>query len=407
MVSGQGVHATVEGVEDSGVVRQLIKNGDTTYKAIIAAEGTEIAISEEDEEVANYYQGEVVNFTEYEGSVKADLSGTTESSIDGGLAAFKNVRTLYAGTGNTEFRGSTGNDSLYAGTGTTSLYGAGGRNVLANAADEKDGATSFYVLSAADGARNTISGFEFLEVGDADNAGTADKIEIATQDGNVVSNAFIRNGGVVIEVSKGGKSESAFIENAVGKDMKFGDNVVAQVNTSALEYDGAANFFIATEKNASITVNDSVGSAASIWLGKENFVGDIRTIDATASSVKAELAGNDADNVISAGSGDSSLWGGNGGDDILTGGAGKDSFYYTNGNGNDSIGGTTEGDIVYLSEITLDQIASTGVENNVATINFKDGGKLTIGDASNATYVMTQGDQAQVYRVNPNGFVAG
>ena len=117
------------------------------------------------------------------------------------------------------------------------------------------------------------------------------------------------------------------------------------------------------------------------------------------------MAGNDADNIISAGSGNSSLWGGNGGDDILTGGAGKDSFFYTNGNGSDTIDGTTEGDVVYLSEITLDQIASTGVENNVATINFKDGGKLTIGDASNATYVLTQGDQAQVYRVNESGFV--
>ena len=405
VVGGTGVHATVDGVGSENVVKQLIKNGDTTYKAAIAAEGTEIAVSESDDDIANYYQGEVVNFTEYEGSVKADLSGTTDSSIDGGEAMFSGVKALYAGSGLTEFRGGKSNDSLYAGTGTTSLYGADGRNILANTAEEKDGATSFYVLSVADGARNTISNFEFLQTGDADNAGTADKIEIATQDGNIVSNAFIRNGGVVIEVSRGGKSESAFIENAVGKDMKFGDNVVAQVNTTNLTYDGAANFFIATEKQAAISVESSVSGAASIWLGRDNFVGDIRTIDATNSSVKAELAGNDADNIISAGSGNSSLWGGNGGDDILMGGAGKDSFFYTNGNGNDTIGGTNEGDLVYLSEITLDHIASTSVENNVATINFKDGGKLTVNDASNASYILTQGDQSQIYRVNESGFV--
>ena len=236
--------------------------------------------------------------------------------------------------------------------------------------------------------------------------GVADKIEIDTNT-NVVSGVRISGNDVIIEVSnrKGTATERAVIQGAVGQNIQFGNNVVAQVNTTALTYDGTANFFVATEKNAGISVGADVSGKAAIWLGNENFVGDIRTIDATASSVKAELAGNDADNIISAGSGDTSLWGGNGGDDILVGGTGKNSFFYTNGNGSDTIGGVNEGDLVYLSEITLDQIASTSVENNVATINFKDGGKLTINDASNASYILTQGDQAQIYKVNESGFV--
>ena len=67
IVSGSGTHATVEGVGDSGVVKQLIKTGGNTYKAAIAAEDTEITVSDGDD-IANYYQGGTVNFTEYSDS---------------------------------------------------------------------------------------------------------------------------------------------------------------------------------------------------------------------------------------------------------------------------------------------------------------------------------------------------
>ena len=67
------------------------------------------------------------------------------------------------------------------------------------------------------------------------------------------------------------------------------------------------------------------------------FVGDIRDIDATNSTVTAELACNDLDNTILAGNGNSSLWGGNLGNDLLVGGERKNTFYYTFENGNDTI----------------------------------------------------------------------
>ena len=91
----------------------------------------------------------------------------------------------------------------------------------------------------------------------------------------------------------------------------------------------------------------------------------------------------------------------------MQGGAGHDSFYYTNGNGNDTISGAGAGDVVYLSEMTLEQISTTAVSNGTAVISFKDGGSLTIGDAANCQFVMTQGDQYQVYKVSGDQFVAG
>ena len=197
--------------------------------------------------------------------------------------------------------------------------------------------------------------------------------------------------------------------------MYVTDKVVAQVNNTELTYDGQANFFVAKGKNASITVENELTTTAELWLdGKpnnglgDNFVGDIAVVDASKFDGKAELAGaTNTNNTLIGGVGKNSLWGGNGaeGNDALIGGAGENVFFYTNGNGNDTISGVNSGDIVYLSEVTLEQLSGTAVENGVATIAFKDGGSLTINDAANATYVMTQGDQSQVYEINENGFV--
>ena len=396
-VSGKGVHATVQTVENNdGFARQLLKNGDNIYKAIIAAEGNEISVSSgEDVEVANYYQGAAVNFSDYEESVSADLSNNT-GAIDDGAAVFKNVRTLTAGAGNATFKGGDLNETLYASTGNATLYGGGGRNLLANTATDKEGSTSFFVLSASNGAHNTISGFEFLEAGEDNNSDTADVLEIGTKDGNVVSNVFIKDGkDVVIEVGNGDKHETAVVKDAVGQDMQV-SNYVAQVNTKELTYDGAANFFVATEKNAKVVVGDDVATTAVVWLGTPErdgsvYIGDIRTLDASKATTKTELAGNDLDNTIIAGSEDASLWGGNGGDDLLVGGKGQNLFFYCAGNGNDTIQGTNAGDVVYFGGITMEQILGSEFSGGNVTINFTDGGKLTVDNAANCSFVI--GDQ--------------
>ncbi len=389
-------------------VNILSADANGPVKVAVAQEGAVIAV---EDELADYYIGEKsgIDFTNYSGELMANL-GSQQQSLGTGEVLFAGINQITAGSGQTTLMGSAKNETLYAGTGAASIYGGGGKNLLANSSDDKDGSTTFLVLGNADGAKNTIAGFNF-----AGGDGVADKIEVDTNT-NVVSNVAISGNDVIIEVSNraGTATERAVISGAVGQNMQFGDNVVAQVNATDLVYDGTANFFVATSNNASISVGADVGTKAEIWLdGKpgnalgKNFVGDIRTIDATASSVKAELAGNDTDNTILAGSGDTSLWGGNGGDDFMQGGAGHDSFYYTNGNGNDTISGAGTGDVVFLSEMTLDQISTTSVSNGTAVISFKDGGSLTVGDAANCQFVLTQGDQYQTYRVNGDQFVAG
>ena len=245
--------------------------------------------------------------------------------------------------------------------------------------------------------------------------GVADKIEVDANK-NVVSNVAISGNDVIIEVSSraGTATERAVIQGAVG--IQFGSNVVAQVNATDLVYDGTANFFVATSANASITVNNTNNGEAILWLdGKpgngigKNFVGDIKTADATNFAGKAELVGSEnVDNILIGGAGQNSLWGGNGadGNDYMQGGTGSNVFFYTNGNGNDTISGTRSGDVVYLSQVTLEQIATTAVSDGTAVISFKDGGSLTIGDAANCDIALVQGDQSQIYQVSNGQFVA-
>ena len=83
------------------------------------------------------------------------------------------------------------------------------------------------------------------------------------------------------------------------------------------------------------------------------------------------------------------MWGGSSadGNDTLIGGAGREVFFYLKGNGKDIISGATSDDVVNLYEMTLEDIGGVEVNNSAVSINFKDGGSLTInGDTSGLTY---------------------
>jgi len=82
-------------------------------------------------------------------------------------------------------------------------------------------------------------------------------------------------------------------------------------------------------------------------------------------------------------------------------------FFYANGNGNDTISGTKEGDVVYLGGVTLDNLTGTDFNSGSITLNFNDGGKLTVNDAANATFVLGGQEGQPVYHVEGSDFVAG
>lgn len=345
-------------------VNILTADNNSAPKVAVAQENAVIAV---ENEIADLYVGEKsgVDFTNYAENLFVNL-GSENLSIGGGEILFSGINQVTVGGGLNTLISSSRNETL-TGNGTTE-----------------------YIFDK-DSGRDVLTNFNFDD----------DKINVGT---NAVTDVRINNaGGVRMEI---GGSAVLTLADAQGKNFKI-NNLVAKADKN-LTYDDEANYFVATTQNATLSVGADI-SDAKIWLdgsqGK-TFVGDIRTLDASNSTVKAELAGNDLDNKIFAGKGDASLWGGNGGNDLLVGGAGKNTFYYTTGNGSDTISGANAGDVVYLTQVSLDQISGASVTNNIATINFVDGGQLTINDAANCNFVLTQGDQSQTYGVSGNSFVA-
>ena len=165
-----------------------------------------------------------------------------------------------------------------------------------------------------------------------------------------------------------------------------------KVAEGEIAIDDEAKFYWAAGENATVGLGDYSAESATVDLtnanynDKENlgFYGDIQGIDATGYAGDADLKGNDKDNVITGGAGNSSLWGGNGGNDTLIGGDGADTFIYGKGNGDDVIENAGENDVVKLDGISLDELVATGnalFDGNDVKIELKEGGSLTVKDA--------------------------
>ena len=344
------------------------------------------------------------------------------SLIDDAPAFFDGVNKLIGGEGEMVFKGSDANETLVAGSGMTSLYGDGGKNILSGYPYEsspvgtKEGYTTFFVLGNADGAANTITNFEFVSDDNYKDTSkvTADRIEVQT-DNNFIRYVNLSGNDLYFEVADKAQpevSESVVIKGAYdsvtgfGKDVRI-ENGVSQVGRDKVLVDRFADFYMATEKNATVYVASDLDSV-NIWLedpdtGK-NFEGDFAVIDATGSDAKAELSGNGKDNTIIAGTGDTSLWGGGNGDDYLVGGIGKDSFFYNLGNGNDTfVAG--EGDEVILGDMTISDIISADAsDSDKVVFTLRDGARLTVNEyGTSVDFKVANNDGGQdTYYLNSN-----
>ncbi len=337
----------------SGEARALLQNissDDDAARILTIINGKEIktAIAQENliiaagDDTADVYYGKKsgVDFTGYSDSLTVDLNEN-----------FYGINQVTLGGGQNTLLSSSQNETLTS----------------------SDGSTEF--IFSKDSGRDVIKNFNF----------DADKINVGNETITAVN--VNNSGGVRMEISG---SATLTLEDAQGKNFKV-NNFVALVDKN-ITYNAEANYFVATSQNASLTV----GESAEIWLDGSHgktFVGDIRTLDALTAEGNTSLVGNALDNTILAGNGDSSLWGGNAGNDFMQGGAGKNTFFYTIGNGSDSIAGANNGDVVYLSQVTLEQIASTNITADAVTLNFKDGGSLQVNSNADITYQLADGSK--------------
>ena len=148
-------------------------------------------------------------------------------------------------------------------------------------------------------------------------------------------------------------------------------------------------YYIGGNGNDTLSIDNSAENY-SVFLSDGNFV-NINALNAQNSSSQNILAGNNLDNEIFAGSGNSSLWGGSSAsNDTLTGGDGANMFWYGLGEGNDIINGATSNDIVNLYNVGLNDVASFEDFGNGVKINLSSG-SLTINSAETPKFMLSDG----------------
>lgn len=364
-----------------------ITNGSSTMRTAVAQTNQSILVQEDDYITPNAFFGNRsgLNFSEYSGSVEINLADGT-GKLGMWDATFQGINKLQAGNGMSTLIGDDTRNTLIAGTGYTSMWGGAGNDKLigkGNSAD-KDGRTTFFFF-AGDG-RDVISDFTFLT---PDNRydGIDDRINVGDSD---INDAYSAGNNVVVVFDQ---NSYLILEDAVGKDFHIA-NMIAKVDRN-IAYDGLANCYVASG-GSSLTVDSTVKSAE-IWLDNSHetqFFGTIRTLDASAVEGNTSLVGNEFDNTIIAGQGDSSLWGGfASSNDLLIGGNSRNTFFYCMGNGNDTIQGINDKDFIILSDVSLDQIIETSITADSVSIRFNDGGSLQIQGTSDVTYQLADGSK--------------
>lgn len=198
----------------------------------------------------------------------------------------------------------------------------------------------------------------------------------------------------------GNNSSSVAFGYDGGEDIllnyKTSDTVNYSTDYTGLEISG--DDLILNSSTGKLYIRDARNSLINISSANENMpnyfymaggAGEIGGYDKNSVLIGA----NDAENIITAGSGNSSLWGGNGNiSDTMNGGTGADIFFYGYGNGNDVIGNATANDSVNLFNVTMDQISSAEITDSGVNLTFSDGGSLTV-DGQAGSFVLSSSGQ--------------
>lgn len=305
---------------------------------------------------------------------------------------------------------------------------AGDNDVIFSSGDEGTGNTFYF--GAGDG-RDTINSFgHYLGIDKDPEKQFADKLYLKSFTGlradtyeggtRVVFNTTDSDDVVIYEeggLDTNNKMYQVEIEGYGTKIAKIGYSDVA----NNFVYDKETSYYVGSSGEARDTLTID-NTAANVWLwldGSQNggeYYRGIGAVDAsTATNTNISVAGS-ADNNTIYGGGEGTfnyLWGG-AGDNLLVGqDAGKDYFLYykdsasyisgasTQAGGNhDTIQGyDNTNDIIWLGDITIDDIneagmvqsGNLGIAEDKVTVEFKNGGSLTVNGTSNTTFYMADG----------------
>ena len=379
---------TLKGVSRTDKIRVQDENG--TYK--LGYTGTDHQLTDANAE-ANIYLGtakkdDTVSFTGAEGDIVADLGNTGKFA---GSARYTSIEALVGGSGNNTLVGAAGvNNTLDAGLGSSSLYGGGKSSDLLIATDAayNAGKSTTFFFGAGDG-KDTIKGFHATEDSNPENV----RDVLAFYGGDVTSVA--KNGtALVVNMKDKGSIQinNAFIglyDKLIGVDV-LGQKSFAKIAGAdeIVHYNSNAKYYVSVGTKG--TVENSADGSKIYLDGRtgDSYKG-FTNIKATAGD-GLELAGDAAKNVVEyAGAGSASLYGG-AGDDTLKGStetSAVNTFFFGKKDGNDVITQSGANDKVMLYDVTLDDIKSAKVDNNVLKVGLKGSGSLTVNNFSTGSSV--------------------
>ena len=442
VLNGSSSLASSGDSSDDGASKQiLIGEGDNAYKLQVAEKNSTIGVSENEDNRATFYRGNnsALDFSNVNENVNVVLSSYAQSllgsitdniRIGSESVDIEGFNKIKGGANNSLLTGKDDvNNTIVAGSGSTTIYGGKGFGIDSLVGSNsntttKNGSTTFVFLENSN--KDIISGFEFI-ASDKGNENFADKIDFLNSS---LVNAQVSGNDAVIELQNA--EDRLIIQDGRGQNIQItthDNNYTAKIDNDSLIYDGTANLFWATGKNAVVSVSSDITiGRANIILGNEVltgrvfstpfdddtdtefvdesadtadnstevpmsadstissdaiFYGHIKELDASGMDGTALLVGNDNDNVIRASKGASTLWGGSGSEsnDMLIGNSGQDVFWYGIGQGKDHVAGADGNDIVYLYDFTIDDIANLNTNSSSFIITDKKGGSLTIDNA--------------------------
>lgn len=365
---------TLKDVNSTAKVILAYENGDVNNSVFVADDET-YKVSDGE---AKYYVGATANKTHgisFEGIADAiDVTLNTDYDATDVKFWINNIHSITGGDSSSKITGSDENDTITGGKGSNTLIGGLGNDFLT-----ANGETEFY-FAAGDG-QDTIKNFG----SNSDKIFVDDSVSSVTQDKNNIKIEINKNYGITLQDMAGNNFEI---------DVN-GNKFIANVAEKNLIYNGSANYYNATGKDATIRTASDVNNA-NIWLNQEvgaNFgnttqiFGNIKYINGSKSDGRNILVGSkNIDNVITAGKGSNTLWGGGISDDSLIGGTGIDTFFYMRGNGDDTIKGASSNDIVELNGMALSDISSIDIGSNSVTLNFTDNGSLYLNTNSGTNF---------------------
>lgn len=434
------------GSETHGQFNVLIgTTGEDRKYTAIRAGSENYAVVNNNGEIADYYVAEAEGKVIFTEGVDADLP-----DIDLKSENFQAIRTLVLnnnshvqvyGSDNREtvdVAGPVGSSNASAGKAVS----LGAENDVITSGYDKGSAGNTFYFGAGDG-RDTIFGFNhyFALEGDpdvqhADNLIFAENLQTVRVDTDadgtdrVVFGLADGTDAVVYEESGRDINKELYLVK-IGDSALKAAKIGSSTQTNTFQYQEGVSYYVGSSGEARdiLTVGEEV-KEREIWLdGSKNggeFYRGIKTIDASAAvNTNISLAGGAVDNeIIGGGYGTKNfLWGG-AGDNTLIGGAGKDYFmYYKDSrayiNGGDQVAeanhdvvkgyyynaDSADGDIIWLGDITIDDInqaamaqsENLGIGSNTVTVEFKNGGNLTVENSGVTRFHMADG---AVYAAN-------